>query len=152
MKVVAQNSAKEIAEHHAKERIKSCWRVLTANILRIAAGAGKPYLILSQMADYAQATHDYEAATGFPFSPENHLAHFANADVALREHRDWIKPEHLEDEEHYAERQIIDGAMRTHAAMLLDQQTQVSIAMNMLCAGIRDRNKAIQARQKGRVR
>ncbi|RID91518.1 hypothetical protein D2N39_12505 [Gemmobacter lutimaris] len=139
MQVVSENSEAEIKRHAAEVEIKMAWRRLTANVLRIAAGAGKPHLILDQIADYAKATRDYEAATGSPFHAEGHLAHYANADVALLEYRDWVDPLSMETDEHYAERKIIDGAMRVHAGYLLDQLTQVSSAEKLMSEGIREK-------------
>ncbi|OJY32730.1 MAG: hypothetical protein BGP11_01805 [Rhodobacterales bacterium 65-51] len=140
MQVVSESSEADIKRHGAEVEIKMAWRRLTANVLRIAAGAGKPNLVLDQMADYAKATRDYEAATGSPFRAEDHLARYANADVALLEYRDWVDPSSMQTSDHYAERKIINGAMRVHAGYLLDQLTQVSTGESMMSEGVMEKH------------
>lgn len=66
MRTVSDNSEADIARHEALILVESGLRELTANLLRIIRGAGKPHEIMHQMVDLAEAIQTYQAAVGSP--------------------------------------------------------------------------------------
>ena len=78
MRIVSENTETEIARHQAeiaRDRAmnEASWalRELTANLLRVTRGAGKPYEIVRQAQALIEAMIDYRDAAGyFPSSDE----------------------------------------------------------------------------------
>jgi hypothetical protein len=64
MHTVSENSEADLARQRASDQVEWKIRELTANLLRITRGAGKPYEIMQQMVDLAETMRGYQAATG----------------------------------------------------------------------------------------
>lgn len=117
MRLVSSNSDAAISDANAEEEVKRALRTLGANILRCAAGGGKPGMIDAQCAAYLAARHKLsEGKRGMAVNAAAALS----ASIALTDHREWV-----EDGEH-ANSDIARHAMRIWAGYLEDNLTQVS--------------------------
>ncbi len=71
MKLVSENSEAEFARTRYEAEIRWALRNLTANLIRITRGAGKPYEIVRQVDELARALRGYHDALGhWPRSDE----------------------------------------------------------------------------------
>jgi hypothetical protein len=103
MRIVSENSETDLARQRALDQVDWKIRELTANLLRITRGAGKPYEIMTQMIELAEAIRGYHAATGLsPYADEFARALNVSNDLETMQH--W----RAEDRDReYAEERII---------------------------------------------
>src|SRR4051812_22530158 len=64
VELISSNSEKDIAKRRALEDVRANLLQLTANLLRIARGAGKGYDVAPQVLDLLKAFTDYRTAAG----------------------------------------------------------------------------------------
>jgi hypothetical protein len=83
MRIVSENSEADLARNAAVAKVEPILRDLTANLMRVARGAGKPYEVGRQTQALIDAMIKYRDATGhFPSSYE-----LTNAVTAERDRR-----------------------------------------------------------------
>jgi len=144
MKVVSDNSPEDIARDRAERRISSALRALTANLIRVVRGAGKPGEISSQVLSLTEALSAYRDAAGFlPFGET--LAEFIRP-----EDRDLSRWSDDEKARHWAQKLVIDGALQMTASRLLGQLTQESAGRSEMNMGIQEIEEIRAERRKQR--
>lgn len=133
MRTVSENSEVDLAHQQALSQLDWKLRELTANLLRITRGAGKPYQIMQQMTDLAAAIQGFWDAKGLsPYGDE-----FARAlDVSndLETMQSWSNEDR---EREYAERRLIRGVLQVVASRLIGQKTQEAAGHNEMYDGLR---------------
>jgi hypothetical protein len=145
MKVVSEKSEAEI-ERLRKERerdrltenLKWALRELTANLLRVCRGAGKPYEIGSQANAVVEAIVTFRKATG-SFPDSYGLTNMLRSPHALEKLLDkGVDPTNHEDylARTDAVQTIVRGALQIAASELLGQRTQVTRGEDELYQGI----------------
>lgn len=105
-------------------------REMTANLLRVARGAGRPDLIVAQTTALVGAFAAYRQVTGEDLKPEDitealRLEHIADEDD--EPWPDWDR----------AVREMVNGALQVAAAELLAQRIQAAAGRRELFAGYR---------------
>lgn len=130
---VAQSKPSDQEVQWARDAYSYALRELTANLLRVVAGAGKPHQVLQDAANFVHAFVDYHPHMSFHERVDG-----ASEILAVREeHRgfdDWKSYE--------AEEDIIVGALRIAASRLLGQRTQEAAGETKMRDGIRYREEA----------
>jgi hypothetical protein len=144
--VVSENSERDLARKRAMEAVDWALRDLTANLLRVARGAGKPHAIAEQARALAKAYERHRDVVGH--DPDS-------ADVSAALGLDDNPPEGMSNENrafHYAEARIIRGAMQTVASELLSQGTQRAAGRSEMFDGINQLEdlRAENRRKRGR--
>jgi len=120
MPVAGENSEADVARRRARDRIDWPLRELTANLIRVTRGAGKPYEIARQTRALLQAFIDYQESIGH-FPPADELSGLLSIDRDLLD-MEKMNEEHLD--RYFAEQSIIDGSLQIAASWLLGQKTQ----------------------------
>lgn len=131
MRVVANNSEKDIARAAAEQSIKHALRRFGANMLRVIRGSGKPAELPIQSAAFIDAINAYIEVAG-QLPPGELLASFLDPMAAQLEYRPWIA-DHVPSADE-ARMEHVKGLMQRAtlqmiASDLLDQATQGSKAM-----------------------
>lgn len=130
LEIVSSQTDADLAEREARSKADWALRELTANLLRVAAGAGRPHSITGQIVDALNAFHAYRMEVG----------HYPDAQI-IADALDYEdeRPSHREDysERVFAERQIVKQSLRVTASKMLGQRTQASTAMHEVYEGIR---------------
>jgi hypothetical protein len=155
IEIVSQTSDAEIERQRAAERLRSATRDLGANLLRIAAGSGKPDEVVRHAAELVTACETFATLTGY--SAELPIAE------ALRDH-DWRArdpayskpaPQDLarwEQDGNAAFERAIDRvaqeSLRLIAARLAAQPTQESKAKTGIIGKIKVFNDALKRLRK----
>lgn len=143
MKVVATNSAADLAREHAMLDVQSALAELAANLLRVIRGAGKPYMLPRNAADFLKAVVAYNEITGpIPFEGRVLDALDIGYDLDARLE---MSPDN--QERTLAEEQIVQGALQIAASQILGQKTQERAGSSEMHAGIRDL-EALRRRQR----
>jgi hypothetical protein len=134
MRIASENSEIEIPRNRVMGRVKRTLRELTANIMRVARGAGKPGLIERQAAAFVKALIKYDEITGLSAPPDD-LAKvlYTELDAELIE---WSTGGNTA--QHYAEETVIRGSLQITASRLLNQHLLAQAGKNEMLAGIRD--------------
>lgn len=137
MELVSNNSPKEVA--HARHMVEVAWTLqqLTANLMRVTRGAGKPYDIGRQAEEFLDALRAYQKDVGhFPSSYDIGATLSAKhpPEVLVR-----LSDEHMDEVE--AELSIIKGALQIAASRMLRQRPQESAGYHQMNAGIRERRR-----------
>jgi hypothetical protein len=137
VRVVSEQSPEDIRKNRAREALVDPLRVLTANLLRIVRGGGKPVALLRQMERCAISIREYASAHGHLPSAAT-INHILDCEAAQHEYRPWIKKAPAEDlcrweddgtlDRNEAERRIRNASLQIAASMLLDQMMQCSAA------------------------
>jgi hypothetical protein len=148
MRTVSENSEADLTRKRASAQVAWTIRELTANLLRITRGAGKPYEVMQQMADLAEAIRGYRAVTGLSLYPDE----FARAldvsnDPGTMQH--WSAEDRHRDD---AEERIIRGVLQVVASRLVNQKTQEAIGRNDMFDGLRDLEDLRTEARKARAR
>jgi hypothetical protein len=125
MKVVADNPN---FEHQRKEqqyrnRVDNALRELTANLLRITHGAGRPYEVFEQALRLLQACKEFREQLGHPPDPE--FSQMLNT-----------APEFDAPEGDHARHNIVRGALQITASCLIGQRLQINAGERELNDGI----------------
>jgi hypothetical protein len=137
-RLISENSQAQIDKERAAAQVSWPLRDLAANLLRIIRGAGKPEEIIRQIDELIRALVAYKDATG-QSPPPHELASMLDIDRL----KDWtanLRDAHLQ--RHYAEEQIIRGALQQAASRLLNQAPQTSAGEQEMHVGIRELGKA----------
>lgn len=132
MHVVSETSEQDVAHARAFHAVEWALRHLTANLMRVAAGAGQSGMIPQELAKLVAALGDYREAVGcFPAS--------WHMDRAL----DAARGEDLLErdiDEHWhtlrAERDVVVGSLRAAAARLLVQRVHIQASVNKMHEGV----------------
>lgn len=121
MRVVSENSEAELARKRAIFDVERRLRELTANLLRVVRGAGRPYAIVSQALELAGAIVEYQTASGRPPAPEDFLGvlNFERGEDEMARFSSEVRAQL------YAEERMVRGALQIAASRLLGQNTQV---------------------------
>lgn len=143
LRAIAETSAAEIETREASDTLRWALRDLTANLLRIVRGAGRPYSIGQQVPALIAALTGYRDAVG----------HWPRSEVvtemlSIDRSREWRQRAHDSVlDRFYAEEQIIRGALQQAASRLVDQRLQERAGESEIYDGIRNLEAA---REKGR--
>ncbi|ACL57449.1 hypothetical protein [Methylobacterium nodulans] len=140
LRLVAEQSERDIALRHATERLGGCLREMLANLLRIQRGAGKPEELGNTVVECAQAFDAYLDLTGG--RPGRDVV-----DAALNIWRS----ESGADEFDRARDQSVRGAMQIIASRLLGQLTQERHGQHEFHRGL-ERMEAVRARNRAAIR
>jgi hypothetical protein len=133
MRIIGENSETDLARQRALDQVDWKIRELTANLLRITRGAGKPYEIMTQMIELAEAIRVYHAATGLsPYADEFARALNVSNDLETMQH--WRAEDRDRDD---AEERIIRGVLQVVASRLVHQRTQEAAGDSEMYDGIR---------------
>jgi hypothetical protein len=139
MKFVSDNS-KEFEQRRCRERVENALRKMTANLLRIARGGGRPHEIADQSLELLEACREFHEQVGyFPAAEFPQMLNTA--------------PDSDAPEFRYAVHAVVCGALQVTASRLLDQKTQLTAGAHALYEGIRylkEVRAARHARGKGR--
>jgi hypothetical protein len=163
MRVVSSQSEEKVRRKRARDDLVWPLRSLTANLLRIIRGSGKPHLLMKQMDACLNALGAFVEAHGS--APSAHeISKILDPDETFRRHRPWIeetkRARRTDDdtgEESRADalRLIRRGALQAAASMLLNQLPQFSTGENDMYEGIFQLEKikvAKRAKYRGRSR
>jgi hypothetical protein len=145
MRIVARTSEKDLAMRRASDGISSEVTELTANLVRVARGAGRPEDIERQLRDLLHWIDEFRNAAGHGPWPEIFADAFRQA---------WDRARVAPDDDdvttfHSAERSVVRGALQMFASRLLGQNTQIQTGHNEMFDGIR---KIERLREKSRMR
>jgi hypothetical protein len=118
------------ATQSSANAVRKGLREMTANLLRVARGAGRPDLIVAQAIALVGLFAAYRDVAGEDLGPE----HMTEA----------LRLEHIPDDEDEiwpdwdrAVREMVNGALQVAAAELLAQQAQAALGRRELFAGYR---------------
>jgi hypothetical protein len=132
MRIVSEKSEADLARERASDQVAWKIRELTANLLRITRGAGKPDEITMQMNDLAAATQGFWDAFGLsPYADEFPRALDVSNDPETT--RQWRAEDRYRDD---AEERIIRGVLQVVASRLVRQKTQETIGRHEMYDGI----------------
>lgn len=133
LQVVAENTPAALVENEAVERLTWALRELTANLLRIVRGAGKPHDIVTHLDAVVETIARYRDIVGrWPLPDQISEA------LSIERDEEWqqrLMGPRLD--RFYAEQQIIRGVLQHVAGRLLGQTTHQSVGENELYDGIR---------------
>jgi hypothetical protein len=132
MKVVSENTEADLARGRAERSIEAALRALTANLIRVTRGAGKPEEINHQIVRLAEATTAYSSAAGVLPAGDT-LAGFIRL-----EDRDMSRWSDEERARSWAERLVVDGALQLTASRLLGQLTQERAGHSEMYRGLKE--------------
>jgi hypothetical protein len=133
MRVVSENSDDDLKRRQADEELGHAIRALTANLLRVTRGAGKPYEIGLQAQRAADAGLAYYEAFGRPPGADQYAKY-----LDIRLDREILS--RVSDDEwyrSYAEERIIRASLQISASRLVGQLTQERVAESDLYEAIR---------------
>lgn len=138
LRLVAENTEVDKARRWATDQVSWALRDMTANLLRIVRGAGKPYEIVRQTDELVQALVAYQRAVGH-WPPSHELADILSID-RNEEWRSQLKSSELS--RLYAEERIVRGALQKAASRLIGQTTQERAGESEIYDGLRDLDAA----------
>ena len=144
IKLVSENPADEIASkraqeaaERAEERARSIvsWRLpdLTANLIRVARGAGKPYELEEQAARFVEACGEYREQVGRGVSSED-VQSMLRVREDLSHDRKWTPEQYAWND---GEESMIAGALQMAGSRLLGQKTQEARGNSEMFDGLR---------------
>lgn len=146
MRIVSENSEQDLARQRAERTARAAVRQLTANLIRVTRGAGKPHEIGRQAVALLEAMQaHWDAARFWPFDE------MADA-LQMDERPKW--PPNADPEEvnrHYAEQMIVAGALQVVASRLVGQATQQRAGEAELHRGVREMERISDERRKKRA-
>jgi len=142
MRIVSDNSDQTVVLRQTKDAIHEQLRALTANLLRVSRGAGKPLRIERDIEELHNAFARYEEVAGPHPVPDLHKALDYNPDRSFiakldGENRAW----------EYAVDLILSGAMQVVASRLVGQATQQAAGSHTMYMGIRELDEIKAARR-----
>jgi hypothetical protein len=136
---VAQSKPSDQEVQWARDAYSSALRELTANLLRVVAGAGKPHRVLEDAANFVHAFVDYHPHMSFHERVDG-----ASKILSVREEHRGFDDWKIYD----AEEDIIVGALRIAASRLLGQRTQEAAGKTIMDDGFRWREEARAERRR----
>ena len=132
MKLVIENDPKEIKKHHKLRQLERSLIELTANLLRVCRGAGKPNDVGVNCAAVIEAFEDFHDVVGrYPSADE------VAVPLSFKLSDDGIEYEEELGEKIYALEDIIRGSLQIVASEFLRQRLQVSAGERQLYGGVR---------------
>jgi hypothetical protein len=132
MRIVSEKSEADLARERASDRVGWKLRELTANLLRITRGAGKPEEIMRQMNGLTAAIQSFWEAVGLsPYADEFSRALDVSNDLETKRH--WRPEDRYRDD---AEERIIRGVLQIVASRLVHQRAQETIGRSEMYDGI----------------
>ena len=134
MHIVTENSEADFDRRQAMDQVALQLRELTANLLRVTRGAGKPHEIGQQAQELINTMVKYRNAVGQ--SPSNE--EIAGAlDVSPDEnYADQISADALD--QMHAKHNVVCGALQIVASRLLGQRTHETAGNQEMIQGIRE--------------
>jgi len=144
MRIVTRTSEKELAMRRAADLISREVVELTANLVRIGRGGGRPQDIERQLRELLRGVDAFRSAASHGPEPEVYADGLRHAwdRTDVRSGDDDV------DEFHYAEKRVVRGALQVFASRLLGQNTQIQTGHNEMFDGIieiehlREKNRA----------
>lgn len=141
VKLVSNNTPEELAQvkkrqrvDRAREQVRSALVQMTANLLRVTRGAGRPAAIVSLASDFLQACVEYRDAAALNPDPEMLTDALEwHHDPELLSRLDEFNQRHLD-----ADEKMVRGALQIAASRLLGQSTQEAAGHNELYEGMRE--------------
>lgn len=141
VRIVSSHSDAEIEAGFILREISWDLRELTANLMRVTRGAGKPDQIGPQCAKVVELLVQYRVSKGcYPSAYD--LQAILDLDVTLTPEQ---VERHRRDGFSRAERQIVRGSLQVAASSLLGQRAQESRGEDEIQQGIRAREAALDA-------
>lgn len=133
VRLVANNTEADIARDRATAAVSWKLRNLTANLLRVVRGAGKPHEIAEQAGELVLAVAAYQKAFGH-WPPSWELSEMLSIDqpqegLARLEGHEWSRA--------HAEHTIVRGALQIAASRLIGQSTQERAGESEMLDGVR---------------
>jgi hypothetical protein len=147
MRIVSENSEADLARRRAMAPVDWALRDLTANLMRVTRGAGRPNQIGRQAQALVDAMIEFRDATGVHPSPDE----ISDALAIGRGPEDLEKISDDHFDEIFAERAIIRGCLRIVASRLLDQGSQVSAGESEMYGSIKRLEDIWAAQRKKRA-
>lgn len=150
IRLVATTTEAERAHGWAEDQVSWALRNLTANLLRIIRGAGKPHEIVEQSARLTQALVEYQEAVGH-WPPSHELSEMLSIDHP----GEWRSQSNSSERDFLeATECIVRGALQKAASRLIGQLTQERAGGRELYDGVRDLEnaRAEMRRERGRER
>jgi hypothetical protein len=147
VRIVSSQSDDDIRRKRAREELVWPLRELTANLLRVAKGGGKPHYLPKQLNECLKAFGAYAEVHG-TLPPAHEIFEILDPDNAFRDARPWVDENRKamgeiadgdtgETEREIAIGRIRRGALQAVASMLLDQLPQISMGEHDIYEGIR---------------
>ncbi len=136
MRIVSENSSKDLRRRAAERQLGFALRALAANMLRIMRGAGKSYRFTHEFADCARALNEYLEATDHS-SPSDIIERALNPETSWpdgdrsdRYHDAW-RADLPDDEAIWLQKEAVrremrEAALRITASMLAGQSLQIA--------------------------
>lgn len=109
----------DVSERFAQRAFDAALLQLSANIIRVVRGAGRPYDVILQCSDVLQAALEVKEKTGRVPSDA------AVANTLMLKHEEVTEYESFRSQRKLAMEQMISGALRVAAARMLDQRLQI---------------------------
>ena len=134
MKIVSENSDRDLGRERSSGEVQAALRNFTANLMRITRGAGKPSEVGYQAQALIAALDAYFTAVGhYPF--EDEISRALDIEYEAKDLQQYPR-----EEVHriYAKQTLICGALQISASRLLGQRTQEASGNHELYAGIRE--------------
>ncbi len=140
MKLVIDNSEADIEKNRATSRVEGSLVRLTANLMRVTRGAGKPEDVIDQVCAFIKAASEYEETTG-SFLDSNIIANCLRLGWGLsREEKRSLSRESAAFA--LAEETICGGALQMVASQLLGQNSHSQMGNRELYDGIAELEQA----------
>jgi hypothetical protein len=145
LKVVSERPAAEIKKQKAAAKLGWALKELTANLIRVVRGAGKPEMIFKHVDSFVEAFARFCDETGEPPDP-----------MLLRESIALPAPNRDDDrlDETLSGQAIFRHSLETVASELLQQRTQRDAAMNKLHDTLRriEERRALAGKRKRKAK
>jgi hypothetical protein len=145
LQVVAQNSQVAVDAEYAQQAIDRALLQLTANLIRIVRGAGKPEELIGQCAEFVNAAVDFQDKTK-RWPPPNALVE------AVRFEQDRSTDyDSFEARRQMAINTMIRGSLQMVASKLLEQRTQFDRGEDEFDRGYRILEDLFEEQRKKRI-
>jgi hypothetical protein len=140
MDLVSTNTDQDLKQRQATAHMAYASKQLAANIIRIVRGAGRPFQLGDQCADFLNAAQAYRAAHGVWPTEEMHDWLSVSSTAEERERVDDAYAERV-----WATDDIIAGSLQIAASRMLGQRAQEAAGKREMAHGIDAREKAREA-------
>ncbi|MFC4293561.1 hypothetical protein ACFO0A_00655 [Novosphingobium tardum] len=139
MRLVVENSDEDVEAQYALDDLTWNLRELTANLLRVTRGAGRPEVIGQQSASVVDGFQRY-------FDAKGHWPVGFDLAAVLDLNRTYSEEQLASRGDlQYAERDIVRAALQIAASDLLGQRTQATRGHSDMAEAIRSRDDALAA-------